>query len=501
MRLVAKFQFTTKSVGNTVVQAVSDVLDAWTRHKFDVRDDGTVIIRRSGVTAVFERLTDEIDGKFRDKFTIFEPIEGGDLQTDIDVLADAERTAFRCRISVATAGGIIPAGISLRPPRFVREIVGLNHPWTMGVDGERIFARELAIDLGDMQMIEERMISPQRRLPIVFVSELEGETLAGDIQDKLSQDLCGLAHTVRLSHEASWELTRRLGKEWSCYNGAVRLLWPFRADSPDYRTHPLWTQDKLLRAGTAVQARDRLRGIISGRILEASTFVLDDPIFRDFEDAKLRYAEDEVRVATQSGGDMSVLAEVYAKENDVLRARVQAQSQELEILRGNVAALLDVQRAAPLVGEDEADEAPPQTVEEAVAIARAKLTGRVIIATETDPDIAMLNPSAGPPEKILRYLLTLGDLADAISEGSIGQSIPIWLRQRNVECSGDSETAKASDKGKRFRNRLVEGEEIECEFHAKPAENVSPDFCARIYFAVATTAPFVKVGYIGRHTV
>jgi hypothetical protein len=58
---------------------------------------------------------------------------------------------------------------------------------------------------------------------------------------------------------------------------------------------------------------------------------------------------------------------------------------------------------------------------------------------------------------------------------------------------------KASKDGKKFRNRMVNGEAVECEYHAKPVEHVHPDMCVRIYFAVSTTKPHVKVGYIGRH--
>jgi hypothetical protein len=499
MRLVAKFQFTTTSSGSGVVQAVSDVLDRWSNRKFDKKDDGSVAIRQSGAPAVFERSADEIDDKRRDTFIILEPIVGGSLQTDIDVLAEAGRTFFRCRISVATDGGIVPTGVPLRPPRFVREIVGLGMPWTIGIAGERVFVRDFPIDVDDVPELEELIFAPQRRLPVVIVSELNGETLAGDIQERLSQDLCGIAHTVRLSHEAGWELTRSRGREWSCYNGAIRLLWPLRSNSHDYRAHPLWTPDSLLRLDTAVQARDRLRGIIAGRILEASTFVADDPAFHDFEVAKLRRAAEQVRAAAKDDGDMNALADAYAKENDALRARVDAQDKEISTLQGNIEALNIALRSAPSAGAAETNEAPPQTISQAVASARVKLAGRVVIASETDADIDDLNPSAGPPDKVLRYLLTLGDLADALSEGPLGQSVPIWLRDRNVECSGDSETAKASDKGKRFRNRVVEGENVECEFHAKPAEGVSPDLCARIYFATGSEAPFVKVGYIGRH--
>lgn len=57
----------------------------------------------------------------------------------------------------------------------------------------------------------------------------------------------------------------------------------------------------------------------------------------------------------------------------------------------------------------------------------------------------------------------------------------------------------SSEKGKRLRNRVIEGESVECEFHAKPTEGVPPDLCARIYFATGTQSPFVKMGYIGRH--
>ena len=500
MRLVAKFQFTTPSESDAVAQLVNGVLDKWSGSKFEKEDDGSVVIRQSGAPAVFDRSADEVEDKRRNTFTVLEPIDGGELQTDVDVLVDQKRTSFRCKLSVASDGGIIPTGVALRPPRFVREIVGLGMPWTIGVEGERVFGRHFDVDVEDVPELEQLIFAPQRRLPIVIVSDLDGETLAGDIQERLGQDLCGLAHTVRLSHEAAWELTRNRGREWSCYNGAIRLLWPFRSNSQDYRVHPLWTLDSLLRTDTAVQARERLRGIIGGRILEASTFVADDSVFHDFEVAKLRRAADQVRAVAQGDGDMHALADAYATENDALRARVDAQDKEIAILHGNIEALTIALRSATYASESETTEAPPQTITEAVAAARRKLHGRVVIACETDTDIEDLNPSAGPPDKILRYLLTLGELADALSVGPLGQSVPIWLRARNVECSGDSETFKVSDKGKRFRTRLVEGEAVECEFHAKPSEGVSPDLCVRIYFATGTEAPFVKVGYIGRHT-
>ena len=500
MRIVAKFQFTTHCDGEDVVRRIEAVLDRWSDRKFDRTGNGGVIIRHSGANAAFDKSSETIEDRRRDTFTVLEPVDGGNLQTDVDIIAGAGRTAFRCVLSIGSDGGIAPADVSLRAPRFVREIVALGPPWTIGVSGERVFAHSFPIDADDVPELEALMVTLERRLPIIIVSELRGETLAGDLHERLSQDLCGLAHTVRLSQEASWELTRNRGKEWSCYNGAVRLLWPFRFNSSDFLAHPLWTSDQMLsRADSEVQARDRIRGVISRRIIEASTFVADDPVFRDFEVAKIRRLADQARALATDDGDMQALANAYAVENDALRARVDEQDNELEVLRENVETLNIALRSSQAITKKDVSEAPPQTVEEAVATARRKWGDKVVIGHETNVDIADINASAGPPDKILRYLQTLAELSDALAAGPLGHSVPIWLRERSVDCSVDSDTAKGSKEGKRFRTRMINGESVECEFHAKPSEGVSPDMCVRIYFATSAAAPFVRIGYIGRH--
>ena len=96
-------------------------------------------------------------------------------------------------------------------------------------------------------------------------------------------------------------------------------------------------------------------------------------------------------------------------------------------------------------------------------------------------------------------LRTLGDLAQALSKGPLGRSVPIWVRDENVECSGESETVKRSGAAKRRRTFTIDGERLYGEFHAKPSDGLSPDFYVRIYFAVTEQAPRIRVGYVGRH--
>ncbi len=502
MQTVAKFQFTTKSKGEEVIVEIEAIINQWKDQKLSKIGDN-VIIRRSGASAVFETLTDTIENWRRDNFTILEQVDGGELQTSVDVLAAADRTVFRCILSMNSNIGIAPADVFLRAPRFVRKIVALKEPWMIRVSDERIFAHSFLVDTDDISELEKLIFAPERRLPIVIVSELLGETLAGDLHERMGQDLCSIAHTVRLSQEASWELTHRRGREWSCYNGAVRLFWPFRSKEPDFRTHPLWTLDQIMsRATGEVQARDRIRNIITDLVIEASNFATDDPAFHEFEVRKIRQAADQAKALATDDGDIEALASAYARENDALRMRVDEQDSELGILRENIETLNIALRSSQAVKHEESDLAPPQTVEEAVAIARIGLVGKIIIANETDSDIANLNPASGPPDKILRYLRVLADLADALeTSNSLGKSVPLWLRDHGVDCSVDSETMKASKEGRRFRIRVINGENVDCEFHAKPSEGVSPDMCTRIYFAISNSTPFVKIGYIGRHII
>lgn len=501
MRVVAKVQFTSSDTADG--GAATNAIEAWAKEKFTRHEDGSYRIGRSGAEALFERGDLSVDGQSRTHFAILEPIDGGNLQTDVTIVSTPKRTAFSTILSLGSDYGIAPLGIALRAPRFVRSVVG-DRVWTVGISGERVFPFSFGVTSANLDELQVLVESEQRRLPVIVVSEYDRRTLAGDMHELIAGDLCGLAHVVRLNSDGAWELTKRWGAEWSCYNGAIRLLWPMRGGRGDPRAHPLWTMDRLMsQTDDEAVARDRLRHAIGRRILEASTYVPDDPAFADFAKLHVRQLADEARTAASGSSDRS--KEEYEEQIASQRAEIDRKDADIRTLKDNIDSLsmaLRNMRPADEAGIDEqplADVAEPQSVADAVATARRELAGRVEIAAETDADVADLNPEAGPPEKVLRYLRTLGELAEQLAEGPLGQSVPIWLRKRGVDCSGESETTKNSAAGKRFRTRQVNGREVDCEFHAKPSEGTSPDRCARIYFGTSPTEPHVLVGYIGRH--
>lgn len=498
MRTVARFQFRSDDPAQTAADDIANIIENWAGRKFKRRDEASVEIAASGRQALFDQESDSVDNTSRKSFSLLEPVAGGHLQTNIQVLQSPTFVAFRATLSLGAEGGLAQPKVQIRSPRFVREVIKVGLPWRSGSGGERVFAQAFDVQRDEIDDLQALIASEQRRLPLVLVSEFHGQTLAGDLHEQIASDVCGLAHTVRLNNDAAWELTNRLGKEWSCYNGAVRLFWPFKFNRDNFRTHPLWTLDRITsRTNDPIEARDSFRNMLSRRLIEASTYVADEPAFAAFEETKFQHEVDEARRNSVAGGDFVALADSYAKENDALRKRVTEQEAQISTLQSNVESLTIALRSVPAEESDSASatEAPPQSVGEAVATARRELVGRVAIATETDDDIAALNAAAGPPEKLLRYLRTLGELSDALESGEpLGLSVPIWLRERGIDCSGDSETAKS-----RRRPLLIDGQEVDCEFHAKPSDGVSPDLCARVHFGIVDVAPRVRIGYIGRH--
>lgn len=108
---------------------------------------------------------------------------------------------------------------------------------------------------GDLDLLHLLLADSGRLLPVVMLTE--ADEIATDRTYKvrrfvlepsaLAKDLTALAHVVVMPHELGFEWTRRVGKPWTAFNGAVRTFRPglnFESDDP-YR-HPLAKLDDIV---------------------------------------------------------------------------------------------------------------------------------------------------------------------------------------------------------------------------------------------------------------
>ncbi len=179
---------------------------------------------------------------------------------------------------------------------------------------------------------------PTRSVPVVAVSDEYGAVLYPGIVEALAKDLAGLAAVARLDPAASWRITRRKGKEWSCYGGAIRLYWPgIGAGSGPYE-HPLWTTRRLLSGVVDTEsAAMRIRSQLRRRILGQSAFAVSEaPIFGLIRRTSSAEELSALRKKAVENADYQALADGFSNELLKVQAALDQREEQNASLRQQV---------------------------------------------------------------------------------------------------------------------------------------------------------------------
>lgn len=183
---------------------------------------------------------------------------------------------------------------------------------------ERIEARE------DFEQFWHLLIQPQRTLPIVVMTEIAGAEPTFDHTGLCSQ-VSGLTHLVKLSEEMAWELTNRVGKRLSVFDGGTRIYSPdFDPTEASPFDHGLW----LGRASDTAEDRERRLAQIVTWVLTNSTRSSRIPNFPRFSEIR-RWADDRRSKAAKTEGvaDATLVAR-YEEELSRLTAALETKNAE-----------------------------------------------------------------------------------------------------------------------------------------------------------------------------
>jgi len=289
--------------------------------------------------------------------------------THITVVLFGERLRVYCTLNVANAESVIaPIPVDPRCPSIVRTLLGASTDWQL--NRSPLPAPKASSMRGETggRALANAIRDPSRSLPLVVVSEIEGEFLWPRLPEELAFDLAALAQVVTIDDEATWALSDEVGKLRSCYNGAVRLYWPprTRADGEVFFDSSVWTASVLLSNDRDGKGFNRVRSTLRRTLMStAALSITPPPAMREIHDAKARARLEELERQAEPNSKELAEAKRYALENQDLRATIERLQNDLAMASARATSAehaLAQLKAPPLDGGDQS-QVDPQTDE------------------------------------------------------------------------------------------------------------------------------------------
>lgn len=508
MRKVASYSLTSGNLSvndaQSRVESVQSLVQRWMSDKGRIveSDEGTILEFPDGRHAELQRRSMECTFGELHHTTLVEPTESGLFSTTIVVGRHEDSVGTHIELRAGSeAYQVAPIRLDVRCPRLVRSILDGGGEWFVGEVPVTTDPIQLS-GLDGGRWLTNVLWHSSRNLPVIVVSTYNKQAFSDSFTRDLARDVSALAIVVEIDGDCSWALTSEKGKEWSCYNGAIRLYWPVHSGLDRPNAHPLWTLPRIL-AGTPSrpEAAARMRRQLRRRILGLSAFTLPEPaVLRKIRTAARREHAEKLKATAAEDIEWQNLAEEYSVDNDELRSRVddlELQVEDLQIQNTNLRAALAWQQEEDEISPETST--PPATVADAVGQAREAFSDWLIFGDDVNDGVAGLAPEAGPPEKIFSYFSRLAEMTTEMSSGSIGTSAIDWLRQRGVDASTESETIKSSAVEMQKRIWHDGTSDRQFHFHLKPTDATSPDRCVRIYYEYEPQIEKIIVGWVGRH--
>lgn len=493
---------------NAVVRALTDIVERWLKSKGipavpDGSDGSLVFKLADGRVAEISVKKADVGGSSVYEYVLEEPTDVGRFLTRVCVAFYCDRIQLFVELRAGSDGALVaPLWVDARCPQVLRHLLQARI-WCAG--STPVVTRPIVFTNPDkVRRVVELLQHADRNLPVVAVSESFGRTLTPTLPSDIAHDLCGLALVLHLDEEASWGITTEMGKEWACYNGAIRVYWPMRGTARGAFAHPLWTRERLLeRAGNERFAASRIRQQLRRRLLSLSTYTFDEPddMRKIWLDASRAHFE-ELRKAAAERGEQGKLAEYYFEECVRFERENNQLREEIRRLQGQVRSLSEALRYAPARDADDIEPeplSPVDSVADAVDRARVEFTQELVFGDEVEKGLEDLSPDAGPPEKVYEYLKTLAEMTRKRRTGGLGKDMILWLRDQGLRASNESETILNNPQEMQKRTWHDGFRRRKFDKHLKPKEATSPDQCVRIYFEYDDRTSKTLIGWVGRH--
>jgi len=448
-------------------------------------------------------------------------VAGRTWTTDLALGREENGLSFACRVVCASLP-YARAPVSLSRPRVVKDLareVGLfdgrpldGKPWL--VEGEE-----------DLEALFELLLHPGRFLPVTLLSEPDPQEARVPVRrfvldpGKLAEDLSGLSHLVLMPRELGFRWTRRMGRRWTAFNGAVVTYRPginLQEDPP--HLHPkvllehilFWRHDGL-EGERAFEAFLKERAL---RFLAERAVRWDGVAF--LPEVRSLCAEE----ARRRSGETAEWGELYAQENEALRQQLDQAKKEAEqfcdlalaaerqrdaVLEENkrLRAALDALRAGLAVrsgGDPDAGLEFPESYEDLPTWVSRNLAGRLVLHPRAER--ALKDARFEDLSLVARALLLLAkEYRDFHCGQGPWEAFEGRAKELHLRFGRSIEEGRAGQEGEEYFVRYPFGGPHRrlLEFHLRKGSDKDPRHHLAVYFFWDPETRQVVVGWLPSH--
>jgi len=401
-------------------------------------------------------------------------------------------------------------------PGVVDRLLSLAHAHAFG--GEAIPLLAARYDVAAVpQLVEQLLLNPARQLPLVVLAPAESGRPLVDAA-VVMEELLGLAHVAELaSRQATFALTDRVGKFWSCFNGAARIYWPKVTLDDSYKSHPIFFPGDY-PPGDATD--DRLPLDIHRKVIAATLRrTLEAPLVTHLRALAERQAKSQIELrlselaaGVAEGREFMAALEKAWSENRALVDEVQLARAEADELRASLAAVEE--QWATVSAEIAQAQAAAQAERRAADRYRAKyLAGMrrvreaVALAQEEFAETLVFLPSAlksaddspyHDPSRVFTLFAALDAAGRAVkSRGGLGEELHAVLLRSGFEYKPHISMTSEGKHGNEY-HFVHNGERKLFENHVTIGGSHNPQECLSVHWRRDSAERFV-VGWCGKH--
>ena len=401
-------------------------------------------------------------------------------------------------------------------PGVVDRLLGLAQAHAFG--GEAIPRVAARYDVTAVpRLIDELLLNPARQLPLVVLAPTEtGRPLVDPAL--VMDELLGLAHVAELaSRDATFALTKRVGKFWSCFNGAARVYWPKLVLDDSYNRHPIFFPGDYQ---PGADADERLPLNIHRKVIAAALRrTVEAPLVTQLRGLAERQAQGQVeaRLAELAKGVaegrefMAALEQAWTENRALADAARQARAELAELREAHAAT---EEQWATVSADIAQAEAAARSERQAADRYRAKYLATmkgvreaVALAQEEFAETLLFLPSAvksaeeSPyknPTRVFTLFAALDGVARAVrSRGGLGEELHAVLLRSGFEYKPHISMTSEGKHGNEY-HFVHNGERKLFENHVTIGGSHNPQECLSVHWRRDSAERFV-VGWCGKH--